>query len=73
MDKPVNRMGGMLLFGNLLASALIATSVAVAVEVGDQAPDFSLPSTTGEKVSLSQFRGKKHVLVQFYSMDFNPA
>lgn len=46
--------------------------VALALEVGDQAPDFTLPSTTGEKISLSQYRGKKHVLIQFYSIDFNP-
>jgi peroxiredoxin len=43
-----------------------------AVEVGQPAPDFSLTSTSGENVSLSQFKGKKHVLVQFYSVDFNP-
>ena len=59
------------LFSVLLAGVLLA-GVAAALEVGDRAPDFTLPSTTGEKISLSQFRGKKHVLIQFYSMDFNP-
>ena len=44
--------------------------VAAALEVGDKAPDFTLPSTTGEKISLSQFRGKKLVLVEFYVADF---
>jgi peroxiredoxin Q/BCP len=44
----------------------------MALEVGDKAPDFELPSTTGEKVSLSQFKGKKHVLLQFYTLEFNP-
>ena len=55
----------------LLVSMLLASS-ALAIEVGEEAPDFTLPSTTGEKISLSQFKGLKHVLIQFYSMDFNP-
>ena len=29
----------------------------MALKVGDKAPDFTLPSTTGEKISLSQFGG----------------
>ena len=56
----------------LLAIVLFATGSVMAVEVGEQAPDFSLPSTIGEKISLGQFKGKKHVLLQFYTMDFNP-
>ena len=40
--------------------------------LGDQAPDFELPSTTGGKISLSQFRGKKLVLLEFYGADFAP-
>ena len=55
----------------LLISLLLASS-ALAVEVGEKAPDFTLPSTTGETISLSQFKGIKHVLIQFYSLDFNP-
>ncbi len=55
----------------LLVSLLLASS-APAVDVGEQAPDFTLPSTTGDKISLSQFKGKKHVLIEFYSEDFNP-
>jgi peroxiredoxin len=42
-----------------------------AVDVGQKAPDFSLPSTTGEKISLSQFRGQP-VLIEFYGADFAP-
>ena len=29
----------------------------MALKVGDKAPDFTLPSTTGENISLSQFQG----------------
>ena len=43
-----------------------------ALDVGDKAPDFTLSSTTGEKTSLSQFRGKKLVLLEFYGADFSP-
>lgn len=49
-----------------------AAAPAPAVKVGTRAPDFRLPSTTGGEISLSQFRGKKMVLVYFYSQDFNP-
>jgi len=39
---------------------------------GDMAPDFTLPSTMGEKVTLSDYRGKKNVLLLFYPLDFSP-
>jgi peroxiredoxin len=55
-----------------LAGVLLGAPSARAVEIGDLAPDFTLPSTTGQPMSLSQFQGKKHVLLQFYTMDFNP-
>ena len=51
---------------------VVNAGVALALEVGQPAPDFTLPSTNGEKISLSQFKGKKHVLIQFYKADFNP-
>jgi thioredoxin-dependent peroxiredoxin len=39
------------------------------VRVGDPAPDFALESRTGERVSLSEFRGKKNVVLYFYPKD----
>jgi cytochrome oxidase Cu insertion factor (SCO1/SenC/PrrC family) len=36
------------------------------VRVGDAAPDFTLESMTGGTVTLSQYRGKKNVLLVFY-------
>lgn len=39
--------------------------------VGEPAPDFSLRSTSGETVSLSSFRGKKHVLLAFFPLAFS--
>lgn len=41
-------------------------------KVGDRAPDFTLPATTGGTISLSQFHGKKLVLLEFYGADFSP-
>ena len=43
-----------------------------AVEVGEPAPGFTLPATTGGDISLSDFRGKKFVLLEFYGADFSP-
>ena len=45
---------------------------AEAVQVGDKAPDFSLPSTTGKPIALNAFRGKSVVLLEFYHADFGP-
>ena len=39
---------------------------------GDMAPDFTLPSTIGDSVTLSDYRGKKNVLLLFYPLDFSP-
>jgi len=39
------------------------------LKVGDPAPDFSLPSDTGDKVSLGSFKGKNIVLFFFPKAD----
>jgi len=44
----------------------------MALKPGDPAPDFTLPSTVGEKVTLSDYRGKKNVILLFYPLDFSP-
>src|SRR6476646_8104045 len=38
--------------------------------VGTQAPDFTLPSTSGERITLSQLRGKP-VLIAFFPLAFS--
>jgi len=40
------------------------------LKVGDEAPDFTLPSTTGQPVKLSDFRGKKNVVLAFFPAAF---
>ena len=72
MGMVIKRLRNVLLLGLLLASMLGGASVAIALEVGEQAPDFTLLGTTGEKISLSQFRGKTAVLIEFYGADFSP-
>jgi len=42
------------------------------VKVGDKAPDFSLPSQMGDNVTLSEFFGKKNVVLYFYPKDETP-
>lgn len=43
----------------------------MAVEVGSEAPDFTLSDYNREKVSLSSFRGNKNVLLVFYPFAFS--
>jgi thioredoxin-dependent peroxiredoxin len=42
------------------------------VKVGDKAPEFSLPSQMGDNVTLSEFIGKKNVVLYFYPKDETP-
>jgi peroxiredoxin len=42
------------------------------VKVGDSAPDFTLPALDGTKVTLSQFRGKKNVVLTFVPAAWTP-
>ena len=39
------------------------------IEVGDAAPDFSLPAHTGEMISLADYRGRNAVVLFFYPKD----
>jgi hypothetical protein len=40
------------------------------LKVGDTAPDFTLPDTAGNKVKLSDFRGKNNVVLAFFVLAF---
>ncbi len=42
------------------------------VRVGDKAPDFTLPSIDGKTVTLSEFRGKKNVVLSFVPAAWTP-
>lgn len=41
----------------------------MSVKVGDKAPDFTLPSQMGDNVTLSEYFGKKNVVLYFYPKD----
>jgi hypothetical protein len=62
--------------GILLVSAIVVGLFGVAtleaIEIGERAPDFELPATTGGTIKLSQFLGKQAVLIEFYGADFAP-
>jgi len=42
------------------------------VKVGDPAPDFTLPSISGQLVSLKDYRGKKNVVLSFVPAAWTP-
>ncbi len=42
------------------------------VKVGEKVPAFTLPSVSGEKISLNQFKGKKHVVISFVPAAWTP-
>jgi peroxiredoxin (alkyl hydroperoxide reductase subunit C) len=42
------------------------------IKVGDKAPDFILPTVSGEKISLSQYLGKKNVVLSFEPAAWTP-
>lgn len=47
----------------------------MALKVGEQAPDFTLKSVTGEEkgsFTLSDYRGKKNVVLAFYVLNWTP-
>jgi thioredoxin-dependent peroxiredoxin len=42
------------------------------IKVGDKAPDFTLPSQMGDNVKLSEYIGKKNIVLYFYPKDESP-
>jgi peroxiredoxin Q/BCP len=43
----------------------------MALQIGDPAPDFTLPNQASESISLSQFKGQR-VVIYFYPKDDTP-
>ncbi|MBI3667784.1 MAG: redoxin domain-containing protein [Acidobacteria bacterium] len=54
----------------LLAMGPFSASGATTLKVGDTAPDFTLNSTSGKPIRLSDYRGKKNVVLAFYVLAF---
>ena len=50
----------------------VAGALKIGLQPGSYPPDFTLPSVSGETVSLSQFRGEKPVLLNLWSFTCVP-
>src|SRR5437588_1247494 len=48
------------------------SDVAAEIKVGDVAPDFNLKDQDQKDVKLSDYRGKKNVVLCFYPLDWSP-
>ena len=56
----------------LLLPGWLVKSQAATLKIGDKAPDFALPDQHGATVKLSEFRGKRSVVLAFYIRAFTP-
>lgn len=54
----------------LVTAVALGGQFAAALEVGDKAPDFSLPASDGNTYSLSQFLGVRPVVIAFFPKAF---
>ena len=73
MKRSVMALSGSLLL--LLATPFTSPAqdesmATTTLKVGDVAPDFSLPSDQSKPVKLSDYRGKKSVVLAFYVLAF---
>lgn len=64
--------GGRLAEGVYQTGKLKPRDSQLKVKIGQKAPDFTLPEIGGGKVSLSQFRGKKNVVISFVPAAWTP-
>ena len=56
-------------------NGLATARIVMALNVGDKAPDLEVPAVVGdkkEKFKLSDYRGKKNVVLAFYPLDWTP-
>ncbi len=70
----IRKTAMIILLAGLLAGLPVAaqqTSEPItSVKVGDEAPDFRLRAHTGDWFQLSDYRGKKQVVLAFYVLAF---
>lgn len=74
MRKILNAIGGaallVLLAAQFPAGAQEASVTKTTLKVGDTAPDFTLLGDDWKPVKLSEYRGKKNVILAFYVLAF---
>jgi peroxiredoxin Q/BCP len=69
MSQLANRLTRIFLSA-LVAVIALGGQIAVALEVGDKAPNFSLQASDGKTYSLSQFQGEKPIVIAFFPKAF---
>lgn len=57
----------------LVATSFASVGTARALDVGDKAPEFALPASSAKEIKLSDFAGKKSVVLFFYIGAFTNA
>ena len=74
MKRIVTAFTGLVLLltlaGQFSATAQDQSIAKTSLKVGDVAPDFTLTSNKWDQVKLSDFRGKKNVILAFYVLAF---
>jgi peroxiredoxin len=74
MKRIVTAVAGLILLllmaGQFSAAAQEEAIAKTTLKVGDVAPDFTLSSDKWEPVKLSDYRGKKNVILAFYVLAF---
>ena len=70
--KHIKTMKRNLMFGValLFGLATLAPPIQAELQVGDKAPDFTLPGSDGKSYQLSQFAGKQAVVIAWYPKAF---
>src|SRR5271155_4919810 len=63
-----DELAGMVFLGRILSPGGMIMSIAV----GSAAPDFTLRDQSQKEVKLSDFAGKKNVVLMFYPLDWSP-
>jgi cytochrome oxidase Cu insertion factor (SCO1/SenC/PrrC family) len=69
-QTPTDRAGANAANSSQAGAASQPSAPQTQLKVGDRAPDFELTDTEGQKVRLSDFRGKKNVVLAFYVLAF---
>lgn len=70
MKKSILCLVFLFLFAAAAALAQTPKAPQTTLKVGDSAPDFSLTDTEGKAIKLSDFKGKKTVILAFYVLAF---
>lgn len=63
-------VSGRMMKAVLVTILALSAQLAAALEVGDQAPDFSLQASDGQTYTLSQFIGVRPVVIAFFPKAF---